>query len=157
MPGNWTCQVTPSNSGGPGTSASATITMDTSKALSVGTSSISYGPLALGQNTGSNVYTTTITNEGNVMINAQLGGYGATSSDGFSMICPSGGIASTYETFSASTSTYSLQSPLGTVALPSTATINLQPVSSTTLYWGMGLPATGSAGTCQGNISFTPN
>jgi len=157
-PAEWTTQVTPTD-GTDGTASTDTITINTLIALSV-TDTIDYGPLALGADTGAGDATTTVTNTGNASIGVQVDGYGASDSDGKSMICTFGSILLANEKYSKTAST----AYASKTALTDTATtvvdfsIAQRTDGATTgdIYWGFGMPANGVGGSCTGTVVFTP-
>ena len=155
--GNWILAADPADSAGFAIAATASATINPSFAISVATSSISYGSLSLGSNTGSNDPQTQIINTGNVNMNLQVSGYGATSNDGYAMVCTPGNIPVQNEKFATSSIDYLSMTSLATSSYSSIAT-EIVPGSSSSsyIYWGIAVPATGSAGSCSGNLSFTP-
>jgi len=153
---NWTCQITPTDSVGDGTPDTDTIEMDTLTALDV-TSSIAYGALALGGDTGTSDQTTTVTNTGNELIDIQLDGYGAGDGDGYAMTCTIGNIVIGNERYDTSASTaWSAKTQLTDSAV-SLISFNLAKGAASTkaVYWGFGMPSTGVGGSCTGTVNFT--
>ena len=153
---NWTCQVTPSDGIGAGTAATDTIEMNSLIALDV-TATINYGTLALGTNTGTTDYTTTVTNTGNRQIDIQLDGYGSTDGDGKAMVCTIGSITIGNERYSLTAATaWSAKTQLTDTATTLT-TFDLAKGASSTknVYWGFGMPSSGVGGSCSGKVNFT--
>jgi len=154
----WSVTATPEdNTSTGGTTASNTAVMNSLTALSV-TSSINYSSLALGANTGTADQTTVITNVGNRAIDTQVGGYGQSSNDGYSMVCTFGHILLSYEGYSTAAGTaYASKISLVTDTSPATVTTNISAGASSTknIYWGMGLPMSGVGSSCTGHIIFT--
>jgi len=150
-PAGWTCQVTPSDSGGSGTADSDTITMNTTLALNV-TTTIVYGDMGLGTNSGATPIATLVTNTGNALMDPQV-------SSGAAMTCATGTIPVANQKYAASTFTYSS----GGLALSGTpTTLNLalpKPTTTTPVtdnsYWGILIPADSIDGACSGSNTFT--
>jgi hypothetical protein len=156
---DWSATITPADNAGASTGGNATGTaeMGSLTAISV-TTSISYGALALNANTGTTDQTTVVTNTGNRNIDTQVGGYGASSGDGYSMTCTVGTIPVANEKYSLIASTaYASKTALPTNTSPNTVTTAITKGASATgnIYWGMGLPATGVGGSCSGKVNFT--
>ncbi len=159
-PAEWTAQVIPSD-GADGTASTDIITVDTLVALDVSTT-IAYGALSLGANTGTTDQTTTVTNTGNVNIGTQVNGYSGSSHNIVttnSMTCTIGSISVENEKFSPTALTaYASRSDLtGTATTVDSFTVNQRTgaVSSGILYWGFGLPVNGVGGNCAGTVVFT--
>ncbi|MDF1497940.1 MAG: hypothetical protein P1P85_01100 [Patescibacteria group bacterium] len=147
---NWTCQVTPSYSGGPGTAATDTIEMGTLNALNV-TANINYGTLGLGNNSGASPQTVTVTNTGNTLMDPQV-------SSAAAMTCTIGTIPVANQEYSNATFTYGSGTDLS--ATPTTLNLSLAKPTTTTpvtdnSYWGIGIPGTGVGGSCTGSNTFT--
>jgi|GEM_PF-1398850 len=154
---NWVCQMTPTDTVGAGTADTDTIEMDSLTAHDV-TTSIVYGSLALGADTGTSDTTTTITNTGNRSIDIQVGGYGSVSDDGKALVCAIGSVTVTNERYSTTEGvSYTSKTTLPSDASPNTVTVDIpQGVSSTgVIYWGMGLPSSGVGSSCAGKVVFT--
>lgn len=155
---NWTAKVTPSDSEA-GTPDSDTIEMSTLTALNTN-SSVAYGTIGLGADTGSADQSVTVTNTGNEGIDVDLDGYGTTDGDGFAMTCTVGSVPVANEKYSATAGVlYDSK-----IALTDTATeLDLDVAQQTDapstkdVYWGLGMPSTGVSGTCTGVIVFTAN
>ena len=149
-PAEWTCQVTPSDSGGAGTADSHTITMNTTLALNV-TATIVYGDMGLGTNSGASPQTIVVTNTGNAIMDPQV-------SSAAAMGCVTGTIPVANQEYSASTFTYGSGTDLS--GTPTTLNLDLPKPTSTTpvtadSYWGIGIPGTGVGGNCTGSNTFT--
>lgn len=121
-------------------SATGSPDVETMAATSV-TSVINYDPLLPGDDTGSSNETTTVTNTGNTILDLEMSG------DNFCTdypTCSGSQIAVGYQEFYTSTFTYGLGTPLS--SSPETVQIDLakstsNPAnSSTSIYWGMGVP-----------------
>ena len=155
---NWTCQVTPSDGAGAGTTATDTIEMASLAALDVD-NTINYGELALDADTGSSNQQTTITNTGNVRIDISLDGYGASNGDGKSMACDGGSVAIGNEEYSGSGFTYGGGTDLTDSAVELDLDVpqrtNDASPSTKEVYWGFGMPANGVSGSCSGTVVFT--
>lgn len=156
---DWSATVIPADNAGANTSGNATANaeMGSLTALSV-TTSISYGALALNADTGSTDQTTVVTDTGNRNIDTQVGGYGASSGDGYSMTCTVGTIPVAKEKYSLVASTaYASKTALVTNTSPATVSTDIIKGASATgnIYWGMGLPANGVGGSCSGKVNFT--
>lgn len=155
---DWTATATPRDAAGTdGTPAADTIEMASLTALNV-TASISYGSLALGGDTASTDQTTVVTNTGNRKIDTQVGGYGTSTGDTFSMTCTIGNTAVALEKYSLAASTaYASKTALVTDTSPDTVVTNIPKGAAQTddIYWGMGLPSTGVGGSCSGKVVFT--
>ena len=124
--------------------------VETMAALSA-TSAISYDSLLPGDNTGSSNEITIVTNTGNVTLDIELSG------DNFCVdypTCSGSQIAVSYQEFNTSGFTYGEGTSLGTS--PVTVQINLvkstsNPAnSSSSVYWGMGVPDPKEAGSYSG-------
>jgi len=121
------------------------------------TATINYGTLALGTNTGTTDYTTTVTNTGNRQIDIQLDGYGSTDGDGKAMVCTIGSITIGNERYSLTAATaWSAKTQLTDTATTLT-TFDLAKGASSTknVYWGFGMPSSGVGGSCSGKVNFT--
>ena len=149
-PAGWTCQVTPSDSGGSGTADSDTITMNTTLALNV-TAAIAYGDMGLGTNSGASPQTVVVTNTGNAIMDPQV-------SSAAAMSCVTGTIPVANQEYLATTFTYGSGTDLSGTA--TTLDLTLPKPTSTTFvtdnsYWGIGIPGTGVGGDCTGSVTFT--
>ena len=155
---DWTATAQPyDNAGTVGTTAADTIEMNTLTALNV-TTTIAYGALALGANTGTTDQTTVVTNTGNNdPIDIQLDGYGAIDGDGYSMTCTIGTIIIGNERYSLTAATDWSTKTLLTDTAANVSTFNLAKGASSTknVYWGFGMPSTGVGGSCTGKVNFT--
>lgn len=136
-----------------GTADNASVEMSTLTALSI-TTSIDFGGLALGANTGATNQDTTIINTGNEGIDVSVDGYGTVDGDGLAMNCTIGNISVNYIEYDVSTFTYGG----GTQLSDSASDVDLDIAqrtdgeSSELLYWGLGLPSSGLSGTCSGRV-----
>jgi len=147
---NWTCLVTPSDSGGAGTAASDTIEVNTLLALNV-TSSINYGNLSLGSTSGSYPKIVTVTNTGNANMDPQV-------SSAAAMTCTTGTIPVANQEYADFSFTYGSGYTLS--GTPTTLNLALpKPTSDTPVtansYWGISIPSTGISGSCSGSNTFT--
>jgi hypothetical protein len=155
---NWTAKVIPSDKTETGTDGTDTIEMETLTALNI-TSTIVFGKMDLGADTGTVDKTATVTNTGNKSIGVQVDGYGKNDDDGKSMDCTTGSIPIENEKYSKTAETaYASKTALTDTA----ATISdfsvaqrTSGVSTGVLYWGMGMPINGVGGNCSGIIAFT--
>lgn len=153
----WTATATPrDNAGTDGTTSTDTIEMNSLTALNV-TSTIAYGALALGANTGTTDQTTVTTNTGNRQIDEQVDGYGSIDGDGYSMVCTIGNVTIGNERYdtSASTDWASKTQLTDTAATITSFNLAAGAASTKNTYWGFGLPATGVGGSCSGKVIFT--
>ncbi|MEA1936601.1 MAG: hypothetical protein U9N04_00635 [Patescibacteria group bacterium] len=149
-PAEWTCQVTPSDSGGAGTPDTDTITMNSLNALNVA-ATIAYGNMGLGTNSGASPTSVQVTNTGNTIMDPQV-------SSAAAMTCATGTIAVGNQEWSASTFTYGAGTAL--TGTPATIDLNLPKPTTTTpvtdnSFWGIAIPATGVDGACTGSNTFT--
>lgn len=154
---NWTMQVTPADEIGDGTSTTATIEMNSLVALSVA-GSINFGTLNLGDSTGSNNQTVTITNAGNIPIDFSLATFGSAAGDDKAMACTTGSIPATALKYSLAAFNYAT----GGVSGSSTATeVDLDLPKSTgtastaQVYLGLQIPSSGVSGSCSGYTRIT--
>lgn len=149
-PAGWTCQVTPSDSGGSGTADSDAITINTTLALNI-SGNIEYGDMGLGTNSGTSPKTVVVTNTGNAIMDPQV-------SSAAAMSCASGTIPIANQEYSNTTFTYGSGTDLSSI--PATLNLTLPKPTSTTpvtdnSYWGIGIPGTGVGGSCTGSNTFT--
>jgi len=155
---DWTATAQPyDNAGTVGTTAADTIEMNTLTALDV-TTTIAYGALALGANTGTTDQTTVVTNTGNTdPMDIQLDGYGATDGDGYSMTCTIGNITIGNEKYDLTAAVAYASRTALTDTAADVSTFNLAKGASSTkdVYWGFGMPSTGVGGSCTGKVNFT--
>jgi hypothetical protein len=118
------------------------------------TSSISYGQLLEGEDTGSNNVTTTVTNVGNTLIDLELTGEDMTCTD---PECSGSLILSDSQQFSLSNFTYGTGTALTNV--PTIINIDLikpttSPSDSTSeLYWGIRVPEGKTSGSYEGSTA----
>lgn len=155
---NWTAKVTPSDSE-TGTPDSDTIEMSTLTALNT-TASIAYGTIGLGEDTGTDDQSVTVTNTGNEGIDVDLDGYGTADGDGLAMTCSVGDIPVGNERYSSTAGVeYSAKTSLtdGATELDLDVKQEVGDPSSENVYWGLGMPTQGVSGTCSGMIVFTAN
>jgi len=156
---DWTFNVTPSD-GSSGVTDSAAQEVNTLTSLFLETSSIAFGSLALGADTGSTNQNTSIANHGNEGLDVSLTGYGATSGDSQSMNCTIGSTAINKLKYNSTTFTFSS----GGIALSNTSTeldLDIAQGSDSTrkptklTYYGFGFPSTGVGGSCTGTVVIT--
>lgn len=158
-PAEWTAQVTPTD-GTEGTPSTDTATINTLSALDVA-STISYGSLGLGADTGTTDQTTTITNTGNLTISMMLSGYGSVEGDGKSMICSIGSINVSSQKYSiAASQDYSAAKTSLTTSPAVVTSFSISKTTTSTpstgnIYWGLGMPPNGVGGSCSGLVVFT--
>ncbi len=132
---SWTCNMTPSDSGGAGTSASDTIEMNSLVAIDI-SSTISYGLVNPNSNTGATNSSLTVTNTGNNSIDVQLSGTDMTSGGNT--------LAVANQEYSLSPFTYGTGTTLSATATslavdlaqPTSATVPVQDI----IYWGINVP-----------------
>jgi hypothetical protein len=159
---NWKCNMRAANlvdeatvwgewSENPGTAE-----VNTLRALDV-SSSINYGTVNLGANTGATNQTVVVTNVGNVAIDTQI--------SGTNMPCSvRGTIYNTYQRFYHSAFTYGDTGPLTLMGTAVGLNVSFsssgdpaydnQPLTGNT-YWGIGMPTANIFGTCSGTNTFT--
>ncbi len=161
---NWTCQVTPSDGGGPGTADTDTIEMETLMGLSLSTETIDYGTMGLGTDTEASNQTVNIINTGNVRIDIEFDGYGSIDGDGKAMICTPGSITIGNEKYDISDDTYaSLDWALTDTAVERDWDVlqrindpnQEQGMDKKYSYWGLAIPAEEVGGDCTGSVTFT--
>ncbi len=154
---DWTCRVMPSDSDGEGTADTDTIEINTLIALSV-SSSIDYGNLQQGEDTGSSNQTTVVTNTGNAIIDLEVSGNGSSMCTDFPT-CSGDVLGVTNQEYSLSTFSYGSGSDLSTT--PATIDITIpKPTTSPSnqednMYWGIGIPSMQSGGLYEGENIFT--
>ena len=155
---NWTFNVTPSD-GTTGTSDSTVQELNTLTSLSLDTSSVAFGTLALGADTGSSNTNTTIANHGNEGLDVSLTGFGSSAGDNLSMTCTIGTTAINKLEYNNTGFTYG-----GGIALTNTTTeldLDIAQGSDSTprptkdVRYGFGLPSTGVEGSCTGTLTIT--
>ncbi len=149
-------EATDANSNtGEGWSVATTTDVESLAAMSV-TSSIAYGPLLPGDDTGSSNQTTVVTNTGNTILDLEISG------DNFCTdypTCAGYQIPVGYQEYNTSTFTYGLGNALSST--PTSAQINLakstlNPANSTTnIYWGLGIPTPKEDGAYSGSNTLT--
>lgn len=155
----WSAHVTPSDGLGGTAGADDVKEMSTLTALNV-TSTIAYGSLALGADTGTSDQTTVVTNTGNVAIDTQVDGYGLANGDGNSMKCTIGTVTIGSEKYSATAlQDYATLKTALTDTAATVAGFNIAQRTDTStsgsLYWGFGMPSGGVSGSCTGTVVFT--
>lgn len=149
---DWLFLATPSDGTGVGTSDSVSVEMYTLTAFSVNTSSLDFGTLSLGSDTGSINEEIEITNEGNVNLDFNI--------NGNDMTCTSGVLGVSYLKYSLSSFDYSMEGTALSSA-PTQVSLNLGKGSEIEalpvdyLYFGLGFPSSGIGGTCSGTITLT--
>jgi len=155
---NWTFNATPYD-GTTGTVASTTQELNTLTSLSLDTSTIAFGSLALGANTSTSNQNTSIANHGNEGLDVSLTGFGATSGDNFSMNCTSGNLqihnleySGASFTFGAGTDLTNTSTELDLDLLRGNQTITRP---TRLVYYGLIFPSTGVGGSCTGTVSIT--
>ena len=156
---NWTFNVSPSD-GTTGNTTAVVEELNTLTSLSLETSSIAFGSLALGADTGATNQNTSIANHGNEGLDVSLTGFASTSGDNLSMTCTVGTTAINKLEYNSTTFTFGS----GSIALTNTSTeldLDIQYGNETVLrptklvYYGFGFPATGIGGSCTGNVVIT--
>ena len=149
---NWTCTLTPTDATEEGTAASDTIEMNSSIALSVSETNITYGTVNANTDTGATNQTITVENTGNRDIDPQL--------SGTNMISGGDSIAVGQQEYSATTFTYSAGTDLSASATTLDITLpqptnDVTPTIQDTVYWGLGVPGGTPAGTYTGSNTVT--
>ncbi len=91
---SWSLLIKPSDGQGVGITDYDTVELSTVAALEV-TSAFNFGNLTPGEDTGSTNQTVTVTNIGNIRLDASMQVYGSTIGDGKAMTCTTGDIDST--------------------------------------------------------------
>ncbi|MEZ4156403.1 MAG: hypothetical protein R3B52_00285 [Candidatus Paceibacterota bacterium] len=148
----WTCTLTPSDGDGAGTTSSDTIEMASLLALEITESTIDFGTIDPGNDTGGSNSTTTITNTGNVDMDPLLSGTNMTS--GANSISASNiEYAADAFTYGAGTSLSGLSAALD-ITLPQ-PTNDGNPTTTDTISWGLGVPPATAAGTYTGTNTIT--
>lgn len=126
------------------------IPVDTLTALNV-TSSITYGQLFAGQDTGSTNQTSTVTATGNVGLDVEISGTNLTNG--------SNTIPVANQKYELSAFNYSTGISLSTT--PTNLEINVQKTTASNtpatkpIYWGIAIPAVAASGTYNGSVSIT--
>lgn len=152
---DWTCKVSPYDAGGVGVTDTDTIEMGSVIGIEV-SSHINYGNLNGGDNTGSTNITSAIANSGNVAIDIEM--YGQDMCTDFPT-CAAGVIPVTRQQYNTSSFSYGAGTAL--TASPVFIPLNIAkstahpPNLSSTLYWGLGIPAGAQMGAYTGQNTFT--
>jgi len=158
LPGEWTCNVTGTDGTDTGSAQKTDITINSLKALSVGTT-MAFGSTALGAVAVEN--STTVSNKGNAVIDVQLYTYGVSNDDGYSFNCATGTIpfdalkynltaAQTYATAMSAIGRNST-TPLTESAFDLAVDVDTTP-STKNIYWKVQVPSSGVDGTCSGKL-----
>ncbi|MEM4267366.1 MAG: hypothetical protein QXK37_00890 [Candidatus Woesearchaeota archaeon] len=156
---NWTAEVVPYDGEGEGTSDTAIQELLTLTAMSLETTSISFGEISLGGDTADNNENTLIANHGNEQIDVELSGYGSSQGDGYCMVCTSGAVGVSYLEYSLNLFTYGFGTQLA--SSPTELDLDVAQGSDTTprptksIYYGLGFPVSGISGTCTGTLVIT--
>ncbi|MBI4147723.1 hypothetical protein HY490_00360 [Candidatus Woesearchaeota archaeon] len=157
---NWTFTATPSDASVSGTNASAVQEVNTLTSMSLETTSIAYGTLALGGDTGATNQNITIANHGNENLDVSLTGYGSSSGDNKSMSCTIGKVEINKLQYNSSSFTYGT-SGVGLSNVTTELDLDVAQGSDSTVrpskpvYFGFGLPSTGVGGSCTGTVVIT--
>ncbi|NJL44204.1 MAG: hypothetical protein HC945_02730 [Nitrosarchaeum sp.] len=153
---SWTCNVTAIDSYGFNDSLSNTSRIYEIYALNV-TSPIDYGDLASGD-TSANI-PANVTNLGNVAIEVNVWGYGATPNDDLAFVCEQGTIDIDYERFAPNaTAVYAQKTALSSSPQLLGFQVPKQTLAGTpslnTSYWQLQVPVQPLLGLCNGTIVF---
>lgn len=149
----WKCSLVPSDeSTGTGAESSTGKEVNTLTALDI-TSTINYGTLALGADTGASNQTTVVTDTGNTGIDSNL--------QGTAMTCTTGSITVGYQEYSNAAFTWGVG---GTDLTGGDVELDLDVVKRDStggndytkeIYWGLGVPSSGVEGACSGTNTAT--
>ncbi len=156
---DWTFNATPADATSEGTSDSANQEIQTLTSVAVATTSISFGTLAVGADTGASNTNTTLYNTGNEPLDFSLRAYGSIDPDGYCMTCTTGNIDVGYLEYASSNFVYGSGTDMQQVDneldvdLDRGSTGDETPVGY--IYYGLGFPASGISGTCSGTIVLT--
>ena len=151
---SWITTVDFSAAGGAtGTADSAGVTLNSLTALNVTTSSINYGTITAGTNTGSTNQQTIVTNAGNSSSSLELSAQATLTSGANS-------IATSSQGYATSTFIYPGASvPLSATAAAVSGFLLTSPTSTTnvsgSIYWGLNVPFGTATGTYSGTNAFT--
>ncbi|MBI4450515.1 hypothetical protein HY642_00945 [Candidatus Woesearchaeota archaeon] len=156
----WNCTMTASDGISTGTNATAGITVNALKAITV--QPMLVFPLqSLGMiTTDANEQALVVNNSGNTMINITLEGYAVTAGDGLSMNCTVGNITVSNLKYNAtpaqnfSTGMTALTGSAATLQFNLERTLN-GTASTKPAYWKLQMPTTGVGGNCTGKIVVT--
>jgi len=151
IPGEWTCQVTPTDNDGAGTPDTDTITVDALNALIVD-GTIPYGNMGLGTDTNTSPIAALVTNTGNTVMDPQVSASAV-------MTCATGTIPIGNQEYSA-TAAFDYGTGVDLSATPTTLDLALiKPITDTAVtansYWGILIPGTSVDGACTGANTFT--
>lgn len=146
---DWTCSLSPSDSVGDGTKSEDTVEIASLLALDV-TSSIDYGSLSPGANTGATNQTTVVSNTGNRDMDPQLSGSNLTSG--------ADSIAVGQQKYNSSSFTYS-SGGINLSSTPTTINLSLPQRTSTavsaSVYWGIEISPGAPPKNYTGTNTFT--
>jgi hypothetical protein len=155
---DWTLEVTPYDAE-EGTPDTDIVELNTLTSMILDATSIDFGELGLGEDTGATNQDSPIINTGNEALDIELSGYGAAPLDGLSMVCTTGTVLVGNIEYSTMAFSYSA----GTDLSDSAAEVDIDldrgsdamQLPETLLYYGLGFPASGIAGTCSGTLVVT--
>lgn len=155
---NWTFNATPTD-GTEGTSDTDEQELNTLSALGLQDTTIAFGALALGADTGATNTNTTVANTGNEVLDVNLTGYGASSGDNLSMSCTIGTVPILNLEYNSTPFTYG-----GGIDLSNSSTeldldiargSDSDPIPLKEITYGFLMPSTGVEGSCTGTVSIT--
>lgn len=154
---DWTFYAIPYDDNASGTAANATQEMNTLSAMHLLNTSVSFGSLSLGADTGPTNELIDIQNIGNEQFDIDITGYGYTSGDGYSMNCSIGTVPLSYLQYNTIPFIYGSG---GTNTTNSSVEVELNvnqgsegtPRPQESMYFGYGLPGSGVKGSCHGVI-----
>lgn len=152
---DWTCQVSPYDSAGVGDLGTDTIEMGSLVGIDI-SSTINYGNLDGGDNTGSTNKTSTIANAGNVPIDIEVSGVDMCTDF---PTCSGGVISMNRQQYSTTAFTYGTGNLLS--GTPAFVALNIAKATanpsnqSGTLYWGLAIPTGAQQGAYSGANTMT--
>lgn len=165
--GTWTCDVNVTDSVGQSTLANDTSDMTQLLAINVPSATMDFGTMLVGTDTGATDKKVNVTNNGNVRVDLQLDAYknwaAPDNNDVDAMGCSILGsipIANVRYSLTPATN-YAAKTSFQGAGVLTENTFKLAPqtsgVAGTTkpVYFGLGIPAAGVAGTCNGVLEFT--
>lgn len=155
-PTNWTVNVSPYDDDGIGTSDSTVYDLATVTAFTLLQTNISFGVLALGQNTTTNNQNISVQNIGNERIDINLTGYGTNSGDNISMNCTLGTIPIHNLEYDNASFTYGAGVDLSNSSTELEFDLNQGNESTkrpdNPVFFGFEIPSDGVGGSCNGNV-----
>jgi len=164
----WNVTIFAWDSDGTGTGTTAQQEVNTLSSISVVSTAIAFGNIALGSNTGSTNTNVTVANTGNIQLDVDVDAYGGTDGDDNSMNCTTGNVTVTLMKYNNISFTYEATGSNFTSGYNMTDTaaeLNLDALQGSDsdnapyeyIVFGMGLPSTGVGGTCTGYVTIAAN